>query len=398
MNDLQKDQVIYQAMLEIANKVFSNAAEKNESLRNYISEKGGNVSLGDILKRSSDVYFLLSKETPYDKYTKEGYQTVTVDTFSCQFPQIFVFGYLNDWKSLAKVKGDIFFSYEEKIENERAGSVEITFDDPTSAKTLANYLTKDEYQPLLDHVLLEVNATTGNINFVACDGKVLGVICNAPQHMRDIPNENDKVFEALFPAAKWKQICDYAKKSKSAVKFEIFKRKSDEKQDTMVANLGDAKIKSTILERPYPNWRKVLPKNADKHFAIHPDDVKAARNFIKSFKFADKYEKDRQQLCVSFYRGSDIGYFDFYDLDFDIAKTATFRLTKPSEITVGTCYNISQLQKIKFTGFGIGEPLRATEIDCEDTDYMILMPCVAESYVFHVEEREVIVSELCEVA
>ena len=39
MNDLQKDQAIYQAMCKIADKYFNRAVEENEAFREFMAEK-----------------------------------------------------------------------------------------------------------------------------------------------------------------------------------------------------------------------------------------------------------------------------------------------------------------------------------------------------------------------
>ena len=47
MNDLQKDQAIYQAMLEIADRVFTKTMETMEGLKVLIRQYGGYVALTD---------------------------------------------------------------------------------------------------------------------------------------------------------------------------------------------------------------------------------------------------------------------------------------------------------------------------------------------------------------
>lgn len=394
MNDLQKDQAIYNEMLQIANEVFNNATANNEALRKYMNENGGVVSINDITKAHSEVYFMIDSVTMFNGFTKEGLRTVTVDTFTCSFPPMSVFWLVKYWKSLAKAKGDIIFTYEEEINRQFVGTAEITFSNPANAKSLAEHVSKEVMYPPLCNVLVELNAETGDINFVACDRYTLGVISNNADSIHQQPTDGSKVFQALFSASDWKQICDYARKSKTSVKFDVYKFADGELQDTIVAHLADKKIKSIQVGKSYPNWRKVLQHNADKHFAIHPDDVKAAQKFIQSIKLRGKYEKERNQrnqIFVSFYRGSDIAYFDYFDLDFNIQKTATFRLSEPSRHTIGTCFNVPQLQKMRFTGFHIESSERSSVLDTDETDYMLVMPIPElEEYVFHVEDREVL--------
>lgn len=86
--------------------------------------------------------------------------------------------------------------------------------------------------------------------------------------------------------------------------------------------------------------------------------------------------------------------FAYYNEDNGTAKTAKFRLTKPSDITIGVKYNVCQLQKAKFMGFHLEDSTHATIVDSEYADYMLIMPMLSENgYVFNVEEREVVKTE-----
>ena len=102
MTNLEKDQAIYNEMLQIANEVFSSATENNEVLRKYMNENGGVVSINDITKARSEVYSMINFVTYFDDTTKEGLRTVTVDTFKCSFPPMRVFELVKCWKSLAQ--------------------------------------------------------------------------------------------------------------------------------------------------------------------------------------------------------------------------------------------------------------------------------------------------------
>ena len=60
-------------------------------------------------------------------------------------------------------------------------------------------------------------------------------------------------------------------------------------------------------------------------------------------------------------------------------------------MTIGTNYNIYRLQKVKFTGFNLEDAGHGSVIDCEEADYMLVMPMLSErGYVFNVNEREVL--------
>ena len=389
MNDLQKNQAIYQAMCEIAQKYFNQGVENSKNFREFMAKKS--------VITARELYLHCYDWNAACYYVDFQQEKINVDTFSCEFRGDMVFSLMQDFKSLAKAK-DYLFTYEEKVTNEYVGSFDITFDNPVNAKLLSNYVGKEDLRPILNYVLVEANATTGDISFVACNGQILSAVTNNTASLQPMPEEDNDVFQALFTKDDWKRICDYAKKEKS-IRFEVYRRMEDQHQDTFFAVLGDKRIRSIIEDIKYPNWHKVIPKNNDKSFAILPSDVKAAQKFLQSFK---KYEKEYANIFVSFYRGSDIAYFDYFDIDCDINKTASFQLTKPSDITIGTCFKISQLQKMKFTGFRLKESTRSIIVDCEESDCMVVMPILVddgnpESYVFHAEEREVI-SQLATVA
>ena len=388
MNDLQKDQAIYQAMCEIANNVFDNAIANHAGLRKYMSENGGIVSINDITKARSDVYTMIDCVTKFNDHTKEGLQTVTVDTFTCSFPPMRVFELVKYWKSLAKAKGDMFFTYEEEIEREFVGSVDITLNNPANAKLLANSVAEDELRPNMNNVLLEINATSGDINFVASDGHELGVISNNPATVCTPYNAEDRVFQALFGKNDWKRICDYARKAKTAVTFEIYKRGKDEhgydeQTDTMIAILGDTKVKSQQRGR-YPNWKSVLQDFAEmKHFTLCADEVKDAQKWLSKVKAYSTYDS----VAISVYKGSDIIYFDTDN------ATTSFRLSKPSDITIGSRLGIKRMQSKKFSGFWFPKFGGGTIVDDENCDLMLVMP-MEGSTTPNRKEREVV----CETA
>jgi len=397
MTDLQKDQAIYQALCEIADKYFNKAIECNKMFRKFMAEKNI-VTPKEITElpqyRSAVGGYENVHNTPF--YEEE---EIIVDTFKCHFDGENVFRIMQHFKSLAKAKGEHCFTYEEVIPNDFIGTVEITFDNPANAKNLVNHAEHDEsLKPILEHILLEINTLSGDINFIATDGKTLAVISNDIKSAKKQPKDEGHLIQALFTKADWKRICDYARKSKSRVTFEMYRRRKvvnkdtkslvEEKQDTMCAILGDVKVRSIVMRCSYPTWRSVVQNNTNKHFAIHPDDVKVAQSFIQGIKVPGS-EKDSKNIFVSFYHGSDIAYFDFFDRGNEVSKTVTFRLAEPATITIGTNYNIKRLQRVKFTGFNIEESTRPSLLDSEDTDLMLIMPMLSDGgYVFNAKERE----------
>lgn len=268
------------------------------------------------------------------------------------------------------------------------GSVEVGFENAASAKLLAKCVSKKARHWPTDLVLVEANTTAGNISFVATDEHKLAVISDDKASILAGTQYGDKVFQALFTAADWKSICDYSKKKKSAVKFDIYGRDDYAYQDTMVAHLGEESIESVEIGLPYPKWRSVL-RTPDNHFAIIPDDLVDARIFIKGIKKVRKNQGLR--VNVSFYCGSSLGYFDYFDVDTDVHETASFRLTEPSRKTIGTCLDVRTLQNVKFTGFDIYHESQPALIDTEEFDYMMAMPYLGLSeYVFDAEQREMV--------
>lgn len=378
MTNLEKDQAIYNEMLQIANEVFSSATENNEVLRKYMNENGGVISINDITKARSEVYSMINFVTYFDDTTKEGLRTVTVDTFKCSFPPMRVFELVKSWKSLAKAKGDIIFTYEEDLQREFVGTAEISFENAASAKMLANSCADGELRPCLNNVLIQVNATSGDINFVATNGHELAVISNSPSTIRKPQEDNDKVFSALYSKADWKRICDYARKQKSPVSFKVFQREDTERFETMIAVLGDTNVKSK-QEAFYPNWKSVLPDMSElKHFTLADEDVQSAQKWISKVKVYSPMER----VSVSVYKGSDIIYFDTEN------ATTTFKLSQPSDITLGYCFSIKRLQSKKFSGFWFPKCEGGTIIDDANNDLLLLMPFKDEATPNR-EEREV---------
>jgi hypothetical protein len=378
MTNLEKDQAIYNEMLQIANEVFNSATENNEALRKYMNYNGGVISINEITKARSEVYSMIDFVTYFNDTTKEGLRTVTVDTFKCSFPPMRVFELVKCWKSLAKAKGDIIFTYEEEINRQIVGTAEISFENAANAKLLANSCADDELRPVLNDVLLEINATSGSINFIACNGQEMAVISNNPDSICTSHTAEDRVFQALFAKNDWKLICDYAKKQKSSVCFEIYKQGDYECMETMVAVLGNTRVKSQEIGR-YPNWKSVLPDmSAMKHFTLADEDVQSAQKWISKVKVYSPMER----VSVSVYKGSDIIYFDTEN------ATTTFKLSQPSDITLGYCFSIKRLQSKKFSGFWFPKSEGATIIDDANNDLLLLMPFKDEATP-NKEDREV---------
>ena len=187
------------------------------------------------------------------------------------------------------------------------------------------------------------------------------------------------VLQALFSKADWKRICDYARKQKSSVCFEVYKRSVDEYMETMVAVLGDTKVKSQQKGR-FPNWKSVLPDlSTMKHFAIADEVVKSAQKWLTKVKGYSTYDS----VAVSVYKGSDTIYFDTDN------ATTTFRLSRPSDITLGTRLGIKRMQTEKFSGFWFPKFGGATIVDDANCDLMLVMPLEGETTP-NKQDREIV--------
>lgn len=393
MTDKQKDLAIYQAMCEIATNYFNRVVRECESFREFMSEKSI-ISLKEIKKCT--IWIIATGNVEGEK------KTIEVDTFSCSYKED-DFGMLSYFKSLANVKQELYFTYEEEIKNEFVGTVEVQFENPTTAKKLISHTCDDELRKILNYVLVDIDAKSGDINFVASNQSSIGIISSNPNGVYKTP-ATEGSFQAIFSADDWKLICDYAKKSKSPVEFEIYRRKlsydknslgKEEAQDTMIAVIGDKRIRSTIESRRYPNWRNAIgcngfiDKSKMKIFRMHQDDINDMHYWLQKMK-----PELNHIIYISFYRGSDIVYFDRFFED-GKCMTQTFRLSDKSEYTIGFATRCKNLIKTKPTGFRIIDHESVIFIEDQITDITINMPALTlNDCVFDIEQREVIVDEM----
>ena len=153
--------------------------------------------------------------------------------------------------------------------------------------------------------------------------------------------------------------------------------------ETMVAVLGDTKVKSHQIGR-YPNWKSVLPDfSTMRHFTIADEDVQTAQKWLSKVKVYSTYD----QVQISVYKGSDTIYFDTDN------ATTTFRLSRPSDITLGTRLSIKRMQTKKFSGFWFPKFGGGTIVDDANCDLMLVMPLEGETTP-NKKDREVV----CETA
>lgn len=394
MTDLQKDQAIYQKMTEIADKYFNRAIEHSEEFRQFMADKAI-ISLQELKKceewnRAIYGYYDYSKQEQV-KGIDFDIETIDVDTFHCEFrgDTLFSHALLDTFKSLAKNRCELYFTYEEKPKGAYLGTLSVGF--TKGAKSLIEHCANDELRPVMNYVLMDVNAADQSVNFVASDGHSLAIVSNIPGNWTK-PCDHSKSLQVLIPKQDWKRLCDYSVKSKSEVGFDVYKYDNPYTQEhfcTMLAHVGDATLKFTDRDMRYPNWRSVLPDTRQmRRYDIHPEDITALRSWLKTIG----KEKYGVQINVSVYRGSDLAYFEYEDYDFSKSHTATFRLTRPSQTTEGIAYSREKLAKTLLSGFYIYNHGVASLLVADNYDLLLLMPMLKEEggYVHDVENREVL--------
>ena len=357
MTDLQKNQAIYNEMLQIANEVFKKAVDKNEILQKSI--KGGKISLNELTKAKSFVYQF-----------EDAIRTVSVETFTCSFPAARVFELLKRFKTLSKTKGDVYFEFVEKNERKYVGRLEIDFENAASAKLLANSTLKDVMYPSLAYVCVELNATRGITSFVSTDRREINVISNFKKECLIKNGENDSVYLGLFAATDWKRICDYQKKNKTPLCFDVYRREDGELQDSMEVRIGDSVVKSFVVDARFPNWRKPMKSfESMVHVELHQSDVKDAQKWLARIKA----DNENDSVGISIYEGDTLMYFD------TAHGTAAFRLQHTAETTLKTALSIKRLQKKRFSGFWESPKSGGgVYVDDENCDLCFLMPVFAD--------------------
>lgn len=387
MTDLQKDQAIYEAMLRVANKFFNLATECSEGFREFMAEKSI-ISLKELTKCDA---WTIAVSDVCEKYAYESMkETIDVDTFHCEFLSASVFGMLDYYKALAKNRCEVYFTYEDVPQGKKVCSVDVDFNDAKGAKKMTEHLSNDEMRPIMNYVLAEINTAAQSINFVASDGRSLAVITNRPYNWTE-SFDNGKSYRALISKNDWKRLCDYSKKSKSAVRFDVYFAEGSENEPslcTMVASMGDAKIRFTGKEGLYPNWRSVLPDiKGMRRYELSDGEGRKLQSWLKSVS-KDRYGSEH--ITASVYSGSDRMYFDYSDFDFNKESSVSFRMTEASDVTEGIALSVKKLMKSDFNGIFIEQQNRAAYIICDGLDLLLLMPWFMEDKcVSHVEEREV---------
>ena len=382
MNDLQKDQAIFKAMNEIANEVFNYACNHNGALKKEMEERGGIISLKDILSARNQFLSHIKNGLEGFKASENywnderGICKIEVDTFCCTMLPTQVFEHMNYQKSLAKVSGEITFCYKEEINMPHVTTLTVTLDNATNAKKLTKFTASDELRPSLSCVLAEFNLDTGVAYFVASDGHVISVI-TTDVHSIHRNNPNDKVLRALFTKKDWERICDYAKKNGNDVTLEYYYGGGGRNLDTAVAILGDKCIKSTKQDMIYPNWHSVVPFFSGwQHVKLTDEAVKDMAKFIRNDK--DEYPF---HYTISVYDGCDDLYVEYSNLDFNKEVVMKFKLQAPATSDFIFGASRSQMKKMTIKGFWFGELNKIGAVDSKEMDFTFLMPVEVDTTI-----------------
>lgn len=373
MNDLQKDLAIFNAMYGFANELFSDACDASEKLREAVSNNSNVVSSKQLMKKGSDLYnaFLDATYNVSDKVCH-----IEVGTFECKFPLGSVFELMEQFKSLAKVKGEIIFTYEEKIDLPLVTTVGFTFENSTAAKKLSAFAATDELRPIMNCVMAEVNIDTEIVSFVATDGHAVAVITTDKFYIHR-NNPCDHVLRAMFAKKDWERICDYAKKNGNEITLDFYLHSENQTNDTAVARCGDQNIKSIMQDGcRYPNWHSVMPfLNGYKRIRLTEEGISQFATYIKNdksnypFHYTVSIEEGCSELCI-----------EWTDYDFCKTQSVKFPLESPAEETA--VFGLAKRQMKKFTtlGFWYKDSNSPFYFDSKEYDAILAMPVMVEGY------------------
>lgn len=373
MNDLQKDLAIFNAMYGFANELFSDACDASEKLREAVSNNSNVVSSKQLMKKGSDLYnaFLDATYNVSDKVCH-----IEVGTFECKFPLGSVFELMEQFKSLAKVKGEIIFTYEEKIDLPLVTTVGFTFENSTAAKKLSAFAATDELRPIMNCVMAEVNIDTEIVSFVATDGHAVAVITTDKFYIHR-NNPCDHVLRAMFAKKDWERICDYAKKNGNEITLDFYLHSENQTNDTAVARCDDQNIKSIMQDGcRYPNWHSVMPfLNGYKRIRLTEEGISQFATYIKNdksnypFHYTVSIEEGCSELCI-----------EWTDDDFCKTQSVKFPLESPAEETA--VFGLAKRQMKKFTtlGFWYKDSNSPFYFDSKEYDAILAMPVMVEGY------------------
>lgn len=229
--------------------------------------------------------------------------TIEIENFRTSFDACKVFDYLEAYKKLAKVKGDILFTVAEEMET----SMEFQFELKKEYKNLLKYVADDELRPVMQYVALHI----ANQELVASDRYKLAVY---PVEIKNLTKDNGDYSESVIQLPS-----DIFRKCSGTVTVSVSK---DFKKIIVSDTTG--KVFSQDYIGRYPNYRNVLyPVVKDAFVDLDTDSVKSltafAKQIVKSYKYMTdltfQFEKDSSELKVS-----------YIDIDFEVRQDRTFNL------------------------------------------------------------------------
>lgn len=389
MNDLEKDLAIFKAMYGFANELFCDACDASDELRKIVSDNSNVVSSKQLMKKGSKLRFAF---TDAIQEVRLNVCHIEVGSFECTFQYGDVIELLENFKSLAKVNGEIIFTYEEKIDLPLVTTVDFTFDNAAAAKKLSAFAATDELRPMLNCILAEVNLDTEVVSFVATNWHSLSVITTDKISVHR-NNPNDHILRALFAKKDWERICDYAKKNGNVITLDFYLHQGNQANDTAVAHCGDKNIKSIMQDGSrFPNWHSVMPFFIGyKRLRLTEEGINQFAQYIKNDKkdWPDHYtmsvEAGCSELCV-----------EWVNYDFDQNQVTKFPLESPADEDFYFGVSKRHLKKFTMTGLWYKDSSQPFYFDSKEFDVLLAMPVLVDNVEYNRQKPEP-VSEAVEV-
>lgn len=202
-----------------------------------------------------------------DREKKDEIITVSLDTFSCQFPARQIWQYIYHFEKLAGVGGDVMrFVVPELSEVVAIYEVAVNKD----MARLAQYCDKKAFKPIMGGVALDIDA--GRV--VATDGK------NLRLKPLQVVSQSAAVGECVvIPAKEWQAVCRAAGEGATLT---IQKIKTDGNTSYRYI-IGD--IAGRNIPGRYPNYTSVIPKiNKAARVRLSAKDWAAEKKALRAYK------------------------------------------------------------------------------------------------------------------
>ena len=379
MTDKEKDQAIFKALCELADK-YLNMAKDTKPMREA-TEKKPMLTYKDITKSEKWGWSLwenimdeLFEDTPEP-------ECIVVGNFRCSFNVKDIFDIMKEFGNANKYT----FTLQQEETRQLVTKFSMMFDK--GAKRIADFTLpkSDMTHPVFQNVVVEYDTVTTAVNVIGCDMKSLAVITDDDD---SIVQSGNKQLVVMVPAEDWKRICTAMSKDKNPMEFKFYAKTDDEAFDTLVVTSGDVIVKSIQPEEHHwPNWRIVLPDLRDMHFCrIAEKDRKMAQKWLSKVKKTF----DGAFVSVSVYEGSNRIYFDSIQESTwgkQDRTSVSFELTKPSDRTLGVAFDPDHVKRFKPAGFWIQDQYKGAYVIDDDFDRLLVMPTKADQVTFDIEQR-----------